>query len=139
MTWGIYYLIKHSSKKDDPIHGQRQEHIHFKIHLDGQKTLISYVLPQKKFDPKKKTNLIYMGKFDVDSALNYGKIIEEGIIDKIGSHQFIIADKFIINIYQPPKMKKQKSKIFFVSYKSLERPKKWWEKYKKHALELANK
>ncbi|MBC8500597.1 MAG: hypothetical protein ISS25_03515 [Nanoarchaeota archaeon] len=133
MTWGTYYLIKHSSKKEDPEFGQRQEHIHFKIHLDNQKTLTSYVLPQKKFDPKKKTNLIYMGRFDVDSALSYGKIIEKGIIDKIGPHQFTISDKFIISIYQPPKMKEQKSKMFFVSYKPLERPKRWWEKYKKIA------
>ena len=81
--WGIYYLIKHPSKKEDPEKGQRQEHVHFKIHLDDQKTLISYVLPSKKFEPSKKTYLIYLGRFDVESALARGTILEKGILDTL--------------------------------------------------------
>jgi len=138
MTWGTYYLIKHPSKKEDLIHGQRQEHIHFKIHLGNQKSLTSYVLPQKRLDQNKKTYLIYMGKFETNSALNSGQIIEKGILDKIGPNRFTIGNKFIIHIYQPPKMQKERSKIFFVSYGELKRHKRWWKKYKKH-LEMLNK
>lgn len=130
MTWGRYYLIRHPSKKEDFIHGQMQEHIHFKIHLGNQKILTSYVIPSKKLDPKIKTRLIYMGKFNVEDALKSGQIIESGVIDKIGPHRYIIGDKFTISIYQPPFMK-NKSKIFFVSYKSIEKSKRWWNKYKK--------
>ena len=130
LTWGKYYLVRHPSKKQNLTHGQRQEHIHFKIHLNNQKTLTSYVLPSKKLDPKTKTRLIYMGKFNVEDALKNGQIIERGVIDKIGPHKYTIGNKFTISIYQPPFLKGQK--MFFVSYSPIERPERWWRKYKKH-------
>ncbi len=136
MSWGTYYLIRHPSKKEDPIHGQRQEHVHFKIWLEGQRALTSYVLPQKKFEFGKRTFLVYMGKFEANSAITSGQIIEKGVLDKLGPGKYSIGDKFIINIFQPKKMAKEKSKIFFVSYEKLGRPEKWWIKYKEHLKEL---
>ena len=119
MTIGNYYLIRHPSKKEDPIHGQRQEHIHFKIHLDGEKTLSSYVLPSKKFDPSKKTYLVYMGEFEVNSALSSGEIIEKGKLELINKGRYKIGNKFVIHIYQPPKFKENKSKVFMVTYEKV--------------------
>jgi len=121
MKIGSYYLIRHPSKKEDPIHGQRQEHVHFKIHLDKQKTLVSYVIPSKELNPLKKTYLIYLGRFDVSSALSSGKIIQKGSLEKMGPDEYKIDNQFIIKIFQPPKFKKQKSKIFLVTYKSIKK------------------
>jgi len=116
MSRGNYYLIQHPSKKQDSIHGQKQEHIHFKIHLDNEKIITSYVLPSKRFDPLRKTYLIYMGEFEAESALSSGQIIEKGKLWKLDDNRYKMDNKFIIHIYQPPKLKREKSKIFFVSY-----------------------
>lgn len=119
MILGKYYLIRHPSKKEDPIHGQKQEHIHFKIHLDKQKTLTSYVLPSKELNPSKKTYLIYLGKYEASSALSSGKIIKMGKLEKIGLNEYKIDHKFIIKLIPLPKKDNKKHTICLVSYKKL--------------------